>query len=172
MCPQIYWTCPFLLGDSCVRWRRPEARRFWCLKPPFLCLGKLMSHYLGDVIPFSQMARTSNLRSTAAGIAQNFKNCGWEKKQVGSDRWAEWLTSDTHRLCAPFSPESSMSIFPHQLEMKEEVLGRVRVTLWHLLPPPAVDTKYQPWGKLVLNVKLYKDIISPDTIFPPPCCFP
>lgn len=50
---------------------------------------KLMSRYLGDVIPFSQMARTLNLLSNAAGIAQHFKSCGWKMKQVGSDRWAE-----------------------------------------------------------------------------------
>jgi len=32
--------------------------RCWCLKPPLFCLGKLMSNYLGDVIPLSQMVGT------------------------------------------------------------------------------------------------------------------
>lgn len=60
-----------------------------------------------------------------------------------------------------------MSVFPHQLGMKEEALSRVGVTQGTShLPQQLTQAAFSHEGTRVLNAKLYKSITSSDNFFP------
>lgn len=108
------------------------TERCWHSRPPLFCLRKLMSNYLGEIVPLSQMVGTYDLLSNAAGIAQQFKTCGRKVRKVGSDRWAAGLTAaHIQPSCSLFTWKQNDGCVPPLIRHGEEALGGVRVTLYN-----------------------------------------
>lgn len=85
--------------------------------------GNLMSNYLREVIPLSQMVGTYYLLSNAAGIAQHFKSCGRKMRRMGSDRRTEWLTgTHTQPSCSHFIWNQDNECVPPLIRDGEEQL--------------------------------------------------